>query len=102
MIFISSVDAADPFGRIRINYNTSRSDVYCGCRVLGGRGVDCASMTYLADPRELGAGDHTLSISCMDGGGYVDTKLVKLTLTLPPTPREQTYWLMHVFYINRV
>ncbi len=88
MVTIVTVDTPDPFGRIRLRYNTSRSDVFCGCRVVGGRPVDCSAMEYLADPRELGAGDHTLSISCMDGGGYVDTKTIKLSLSLPPTPRK--------------
>ena len=88
VVGIATVDGPDPFGRIRIRYNTSRPDVVCGCRILGLRSVDCEAMQYISDPRVLGAGDHTLSISCMDKEGYVDTKLIKISLSLPPTPRE--------------
>ena len=91
MVGIPTVDAPDPFGRIRIRYNTSRPDVRCLCRIVGLRLVDCSAMEYTSDPRVLGGGDHTLSITCMDEDGYADNKLIKFSLSLPPTPREHTH-----------
>lgn len=90
MIHIVSVDSPDPFGRIKIRYNTSRTDVYCLCRV-NFTSVDCLSQEYLADPRVLGAGAHDLSITCMDHDGYIDRKNVKFLLTMPATPRKIDY-----------
>ncbi|XP_064396477.1 uncharacterized protein LOC135343401 isoform X3 [Halichondria panicea] len=86
VVGIPTVDAPDPFGRIRIRYNTSRPDVRCLCRIVGLRLVDCSAMEYTSDPRVLGGGDHTLSITCMDEDGYADNKLIKFSLSLPPTP----------------
>ena len=90
MVSVTRVDPPDPFGRIRIGYNSSHDHVVCLCRV-NFTVVDCQSGEYLADPRVLGAGTHLLSITCMDLvslDGYSDTKRVKFVLTLPPTPRE--------------
>lgn len=87
MIQIVRVVSPDPFGRIKIQYNTSRNDVYCLCRV-NITSVDCSSQEYVADPRILGPGTQDLSITCMDPKGYIDRKSVKFLLTMPVIPRK--------------
>ncbi len=102
MIGITRVDLPDPFGRIKIHYNTSRPDVDCVCRV-NMTGYECRDNQYIADPRILGSGPNTVSIICMDSNYYIDTKLIKFNLILPPTPRELLHQIFHtITYIINI
>ena len=85
MIGIVSVDPPDPFGRIVIHFNVTDPAATCRCRV--NQTVHACSRKFSADPRELGEGVQNLTISCVDTMGYIDTKNIKLSLQMPPSPR---------------
>ena len=86
MIGIVNVDPPDPFGRVVIHFNTSDPAATCRCRV--NQTVHPCPWKFSADPRELGEGIQNITISCVDTMGYIDTKNIRLSLIMPPTPRK--------------
>ena len=87
MIAIVRVDPPDPFGKVIIHFNTTDPSAVCGCKV-NQTAHSCSSKKLVADPRVLGEGVQNVTISCYDSMGYVAIEHIKLSLHMPPSPRE--------------